>query len=77
MISFKHLSIKEIEQRIEHINNRVAAFEDLIKDISNPDAKIPLETQLKNYKETLYFLCEELAKRIKLANKNKEPHLDY
>lgn len=77
MISFKHLSIKEIEQRIEHINNRVSAFEDLIKDISNPDSKIPLQTQLKNYKETLYILCEELSKRIKLANKNKEHHLDY
>lgn len=63
MKDLRKISIKEINERLKHLQHRVTTFEEIVVNIKNPDAKIPLLIQINNYKTAIGFLEAEHNKR--------------
>ena len=72
MKDLRTISIKELNERLKHLHQRVRDFELIIGEIKNPAAKIPLLIQVNNYKSAIGFLEAESSKRLRAQTRLSE-----
>ena len=63
-MTISKLPITDIERKIEHLIDRIATLNDIIKEIKTQSAKVTLQKHLDQYLNELDSCKKELADRM-------------